>query len=156
MAGAGQLQIGDGDAVHQATSLPGRWSLLYQRFGEPALSPMQVSRVREYIRVHLASDLGLAEMAGQVNLSPHYFSMLFKHAVGVSPYHYVLQERIREAQRLLAVGGMSISELALNLGFSDQSHFSRAFRRMTGTTPKRYQSNVGIRRRLAPAAVERA
>jgi AraC family transcriptional regulator len=112
--------------------------LLKGRYG-PALSPMQVSRVREYIRAHLASDLGLAKMAGQVNLSPHYFSMLFKHAVGVSPHHYVLQERIREGQRLLAVGGTSISELALNLGFSDQSHFSRAFRRMTGTTPKRYQ-----------------
>jgi AraC family transcriptional regulator len=66
--------------------------------------------------------------------------MLFKHALGIPPHRYVLQERIREAQRKLAVGRMSISELALNLGFSDQSHFSRAFRKVTGTTPKRYQS----------------
>jgi AraC family transcriptional regulator len=106
----------------------------------PALSPMQIRRVREYIRTNLASNIGLAELADQVNLSPHYFSMLFKHAFGVSPHHYVLQERIHEAQRQLGVGRMSISELALHLGFSDQSHFSRAFRKMTGTTPKRYQS----------------
>jgi AraC family transcriptional regulator len=105
-----------------------------------ALSPMQVRRVREYIRKNLASNIGLAELADHANLSPHHFSMLFKHALGSPPHHYVLQERIDEAQRQLAVGRMSISELALNLGFSDQSHFSRAFRKMTGTTPKRYQS----------------
>jgi AraC family transcriptional regulator len=105
-----------------------------------ALSPMQVRHVREYIRTNLASNIGLAELADQVNLSPHYFSMLFKHALGVPPHHYVLQERIHEAQRQLAVGQMSISELAFNLGFSDQSHFSRAFRKMTGTTPKQYLS----------------
>jgi len=105
-----------------------------------ALSPTQVSRVREYIRTNLARDIGLAEMADQLSLSPHYFSMRFKHALGVSPHHYVLRERIHEARRLLAVGRMSISEVALSLGFSDQSHFSQAFRKMTGTTPKRYQS----------------
>ena len=107
---------------------------------ELALSPMQVRRVREYIRANLACDVGLAEMADQVSLSPHYFSMLFKRALGVSPHHYVLRERIHEAQQLLAAGRMSISEVALSLGFSDQSHFSQAFRKMTGTTPKRYQS----------------
>ncbi len=105
-----------------------------------ALSPTQVSRVREYIRTNLARDIGLAEMADQLSLSPHYFSMRFKHALGVSPHHYVLRERIHEARRLLAAGRMSISEVALSLGFSDQSHFSQAFRKMTGTTPKRYQS----------------
>ena len=106
-----------------------------------ALSPMQVRRVREYIQTNLASNIGLVELADQVNLSPHYFSMLFKHALGVPPHHYLLRERIHEAQRQLAVGRISISELALNLGFSDQSHFSQAFRKMTGTTPKRYQSS---------------
>ena len=107
---------------------------------EPALSPLQVRRVREYIRVNLACDVGLAEMAGQVSLSPHYFSMLFKRSLGVSPHHYVLRERIQEAQQLIAARRMSISEVAVSLGFSDQSHFSQAFRKMTGVTPRRYQS----------------
>jgi AraC family transcriptional regulator len=107
---------------------------------EPALSLQQVSRVREYIRANLACDVGLAEMASQVSLSPHYFSMLFKRSVGLSPHHYVLRERIQEAQQLLAARRIPISEVAVSLGFSDQSHFSRAFRKMTGTTPRRYQS----------------
>jgi AraC family transcriptional regulator len=109
------------------------------RYG-PALSPNQVARIQEYVRANLARDIGLSELADQLGLSPHYFSMLFKHAVGVSPHHYVLRERIREAQRLLATGRTAISDVALDLGFSDQSHFSQAFRKMTGTTPKRYQA----------------
>jgi AraC family transcriptional regulator len=104
------------------------------------LSTARAGRICEYIRAHLASDIGVAELAGLVNLSPHYFSMLFKHAFGVPPHQFVLQERITAAQRLLASGRMPICELAINLGFADQSHFSRAFRKVTGMTPRRYRS----------------
>jgi AraC family transcriptional regulator len=107
---------------------------------QAALAPVQVRRIREYIQTNLAADLGVAELAGQVNLSPHHFSMLFKHALGAPPHQYVLQERIDEARRQLAAGRMEISELALQLGFSDQSHFCRAFRKITGMTPKQYRS----------------
>jgi AraC family transcriptional regulator len=106
------------------------------------LSPMQIQRVRDYIKANLARDLALAELAEQVRLSPHYFSMRFKHSLGLSPHRYVLIERILEAKQRLAARGMSISEVALSLGFSDQSHFSQTFRRLTGTTPKRFQSTV--------------
>jgi AraC family transcriptional regulator len=108
--------------------------------GSAPLSPMQIRRVRDYIRANLARDMGLAELAEQAQLSPHYFSMRFKHTLGVSPHRYVLRERIDEAQRRLAVRQASISEVALSLGFSDQSHFSQTFRKLTGTTPKRFKS----------------
>jgi AraC family transcriptional regulator len=71
--------------------------------------------------------------------------MLFRRALGVPPHQYVLQERITEARRLLAAGQMTLSEIATHLGFSDQSHFSRAFRKVTGMTPRLYQ-----RMRLPP------
>ena len=109
---------------------------------EMTLSPVQVRLVSDYVRAHLACNVRLAALAGQVSLSPHYFSMLFKHSLGVSPHHYVLRECIYEAQRRLAGGRMSISQVALSLGFSDQSHFSQTFRKITGTTPKRYQKNL--------------
>lgn len=105
-----------------------------------ALSVMQVACVCEYIRTNLASDMGVTELAGLVNLSPHYFSMLFRRAFGVPPHQYVLQERIIEARRLLALGRMTLSELAAHLGFADQSHFSRAFRKVTGMTPRLYRN----------------
>jgi AraC family transcriptional regulator len=104
-----------------------------------ALSSRQLARVREYIRANLANDIGLCDLADQLDLSPHYFATLFKRAVGVPPHRYLLQERITEAKRLLAARRMSISEVAMGLGFSDQSHFSHAFRKIVGTTPKRYQ-----------------
>jgi len=50
----------------------------------------------------------------------------------------VLQERIDAALRQVAAGRMTLSEVALSVGFSDQSHFSRAFRKLTGTTPTQY------------------
>jgi AraC family transcriptional regulator len=103
-----------------------------------SLSPEQIRRVCDYIHAHLNSDMEVADLARQVNLSAHHFSMLFKQAIGVPPHQYVLHRRIDEAQRQLAAGRMTLSEVALSLGFSDQSHFSRAFRKITGTTPTRY------------------
>ena len=104
-----------------------------------ALSGTQVARICEYIRTNLAVDMGVAELSALVNLSPHYFSMQFRRALGVPPHQYVLQERIAEARRLLAAGQMTLSELASSLGFADQSHFSRAFRKVTGMTPRMYK-----------------
>jgi AraC family transcriptional regulator len=138
---AGKL-YGEALSLALAAYLFGRYSReavpVDRRYGL-ALSPVQVRRVRAYIEANLARDIGPTELADLVRLSPHYFSMQFKHACGVSPHHYVLRERIHEAQRLLTAGRMSISEVALSLGFSDQSHFSQVFRKMTGTTPGRYK-----------------
>jgi AraC family transcriptional regulator len=97
-----------------------------------------VRRVCAYIDAHLDSEMEVAELARQVNLSPHHFSMLFKRTIGVSPHQYVLHKRIHAAKRHLAAGGLTLSEVALSLGFCDQSHFSRAFRKITGTTPRQY------------------
>ena len=110
---------------------------------EPALSEprlrCEVTRVCAYIRSHLAADIDVATLAARANLSPHYFSALFRRLVGIPPHQFVLHARIQEAQRQLLAGCTDIPELALSLGFSDQSHFSRAFRKLTGTTPRRYQ-----------------
>src|ERR1700753_3572919 len=96
--------------------------------------------VCEHIRSNLAADIEVAELAGLVRLSPHYFSLVFRQAVGVTPHQYILQARISEACRLLTAGGMTLAELATHLGFSDQSHFSRTFRKVTGTTPGSFRN----------------
>lgn len=131
---------GEALSLALAARLQARYSRkpVVERAQGSSLTPAQVRRVCEYIQAHLACDIGVAELAGQVNLSPHHFSMLFKRALGLPPHQYVLRARIREAQRQLATGHAVISEVALRLGFSDQSHFSRAFRKVTGTTPARW------------------
>jgi AraC family transcriptional regulator len=126
--------------LRKYSSLAGRSMPYTSQQRSAPLSPMQMRRVRDYIKANLARDMGLAELAEQAQLSPHYFSMRFKHTLGVSPHRYVLRERIHEAQRQLAAREASISEVALSLGFSDQSHFSQTFRKLTGTTPKRFKS----------------
>ena len=104
-----------------------------------SFSAAQAARLEEYIRVDLRCDKTLGELADLVGLSPHYFSFLFKNTFGVAPHHYLLSERIHEGQKLLATRRLSVCEVALELGFSDQSHFTQVFRKVTGTTPKRYQ-----------------
>jgi AraC family transcriptional regulator len=89
---------------------------------------------------HLGSDISLSELASQAGLSPHYFSLLFKRAFGVSPYRYVLSARIHRAKRLLGERKMAISEIALELGFADQSHFSKVFKTFVGSAPGQYRS----------------
>jgi AraC family transcriptional regulator len=69
-------------------------------------------------------------------MSPYSFSRLFKATAEATPYHFVLARRIQRAEMLLG-GEMSLSEIALTLGFASQSHFTEAFRRRTGRTPAR-------------------
>ena len=103
------------------------------------LAPRQLSRVLDFIRANLGSDLGVAELASVAHLSPSHFTQVFRRSVGMTPHQFVMRERIAEAKRLLAAGCMSVAEVALGLGFSSQSHFHAIFRRATGISPKRYQ-----------------
>ena len=111
--------------------------------------PAEVNMVAvcDYIDTHLGTGIEVSELARQVNLSPHHFSMLFKRVIGVPPHQYVLLRRIQAAKRHLADGALTLSELALSLGFCDQSHFSRAFRKMTGTTPGQWPAHLQRRPR---------
>jgi AraC family transcriptional regulator len=98
-----------------------------------------LTRVLDYMRANLGRDLTITELAAVANMSPHHFSLRFKRSIGVAPHQWVVRTRVREARRLLRVRSMSVAEVALSLGFSNQSHFTAVFRRLTGTTPKRYQ-----------------
>jgi AraC family transcriptional regulator len=102
-------------------------------------SRSKASRLRDYIEANLGKEMALVELADVVGLSSHYFSQVFKNTFGATPHRYVLCQRIKEARRLLAAQGFSISDVAMALGFADQSHFTRIFRQMTGTTPKQFQ-----------------
>jgi AraC family transcriptional regulator len=97
------------------------------------------SRIVDYIRSRLGHDVTLNELADVAGLSPHYFLQIFKNTYGMTPHRYLLSERINEAKNLLRREHGSISEIGLDLGFSDQSHFTRTFRRLTGTTPRRFK-----------------
>ncbi|MBV9078163.1 MAG: helix-turn-helix transcriptional regulator [Methylobacteriaceae bacterium] len=98
------------------------------------LSVRALRRVLGFIDENLERDLSLTEMARLVGLSAPYFSHAFRTAVGEPPYRYLLRRRCERACTLME-GPTSIAEIALAVGFSSQSHFTTAFRRLMGTTP---------------------
>ncbi len=115
-----------------------------QRFAppqpEPDLPRPRLHRVLEYIEAHLERELTLTELAGVACLSPCHFSRSFKEAVGLGPQRYTVQRRVERAKALLRHGEASLAGVAATVGFADQSHFTAAFRRETGTTPGRFRA----------------
>lgn len=97
----------------------------------------QLCRTLEFIHANLFEDLSIEQLADQAYLSPFHFARLFKQTLGMSPHQYVLQNRIERAKRLIAKSPyLNLTEIGLSVGFFDQSHFSKSFKRVTGTTPK--------------------
>jgi AraC-like DNA-binding protein len=96
-----------------------------------------IERVCEYIREHFNRTLSLEELAGVACLSPFHFHRLFVKNTGMSPHEYVIQIRIDRARELLLKGN-SIAEVSTDVGFVDQSHFTRFFKRVVGIAPGRF------------------
>ena len=95
----------------------------------------------EYIEEHLDGGPSLAQLAAVVRLNPYHFARQFKAATGLPPHQYVIGRRVERARQLLLAGtGLSLAEVALLAGFSDQSQFSRHFKRLVGVTPGRFQA----------------
>lgn len=106
------------------------------------LSKLKLQQVIEYIHANLDCDLSLKELAAIVQMSEHYFAQLFKQSTGISPHQYVIQQRIKRAKELLLHKELSIAEVAKVVGFVDQSHFHRHFKRLVGITPKAFIQQI--------------
>ena len=101
------------------------------------LPPEKLARAVEYIEDQLNTDLTVSGIAQAVGLSPDHFTRLFKESTGRSPHRYVVEARVRKAKELLTTGKFTISEVAYDVGFVDQSHLTRHFKRIFGLPPKR-------------------
>ena len=106
------------------------------------LSKLKLQQVVDYIHAHLERDLSLKELAAVVQMSAHYFSQLFKQSTGITPHQYVIHCRIERAKELLMQRKLTISDVAKVVGFVDQSHFHRHFKRLVGITPKAFLQQV--------------
>ncbi len=106
------------------------------------LSPSNLRRVMAYIHDHLASDLSLTEVASVVPLSTHYFATLFKQSTGETLLQYITRCRITRAKELLAKRTLAIADICQQVGFRDQSYFTKIFRRYNNMTPKVYRSKL--------------
>ena len=94
----------------------------------------RTKRLREYIDAKYADDVSLSQLGELVSASPFHIARIFAREVGLPPHAYLESVRIRRAMELLTAG-MATAEVALAVGYGDQSHFSHRFRRLTGVTP---------------------
>ena len=101
-----------------------------------------IARATRYIHLHYAENITLVHVAQEVHLSESYLSSLFKRVTGTSLRAYLNSVRIDEARRLLAQDDLSITEIAVQIGFDSQSYFSKVFRKITGITPKEYRKEL--------------
>lgn len=96
-------------------------------------------RAIAYIHENLARNITLAELSNVVQMSPHYFATLFKQSTRLPPHQYITKCRIETAKQLLAKRELTIVEISQQVGFQNQSHFTRIFRQHVETTPKVYR-----------------
>lgn len=107
-----------------------------QRIHKGGLARWQISRVNEFINEHLDHCIRTTELASLLGLSVSHFSHAFKQATGITPLMYVAARRVEAAGRYMLCSEHPLSEIAISLGFCDQSHFCRVFRRETGLSPQ--------------------
>lgn len=98
-----------------------------------------VATVKRYIEDHYSDTIKLDDLARLVGLTRFSLSKRFRQRVGVSPYQYVCQVRVRRAQTMMEEG-RQLTEIAGEVGFFDQSHLARHFKRLCGMTPRQYRS----------------
>jgi AraC family transcriptional regulator len=103
------------------------------------LAPWQVRRVADYIDVHLAEPLRIAQLAELASVSPGYFHRAFKATLGKTPLAFVNERRIKRAMVLLKSDAASMAAIALQVGFESPSHFTRMFRQVAGVNPSAFR-----------------
>ncbi|MBW4594469.1 MAG: AraC family transcriptional regulator [Brasilonema angustatum HA4187-MV1] len=105
-------------------------------FKNRGLTHTQLQQVLDYIHTNLDRNLSVTELAEIINISPTYFASLFKQAMGISPHQYVIRQRVERAEMMLLKTDWTIADIALQVGFSSQSHLTQQLKRLTGMTPK--------------------
>lgn len=106
--------------------------------GRSGHHPRAAAEAVRFIQENYSRDVSLGDIAEAVHLSPFHVARLFKQALGVSPHQYLIQVRVNSAKALLEAGAgeRSLAEVASAVGFADQSHLTRHFKRLLGITPK--------------------
>ena len=105
------------------------------RLARGGLAPWQERRAREILRANIKRGVALKEVARECGLSVGYFSHAFRRTLGVAPHKWLIEQRVAVSKEKLRGDELSLSDVAAECGFSDQSHLTRVFRRAVGVSP---------------------
>jgi AraC family transcriptional regulator len=107
--------------------------------GAATIDDRRLKRAVSYIHDNIAEDLSLDEMAAEAAISRFHFVRSFRKAFGISPYQYVIHQRMERAKILLKMTRLPVAEVAARVGYDDISRFGRHFRRHAGVTPAAFR-----------------
>ena len=135
------IESGDSDEINAMRHLS---ETMLSEISKNVLLRFQVSspyirQIMRYMEDNYMSSISIEELSKVVNLSPFHFTRLFKQEAGMSPHAYITQLRVNRAQDLI-LRGESLLGIAYELGFADQSHFSRTFLKLTGVSPVKFNT----------------
>lgn len=102
----------------------------------------QIDKVDAYIAEHIGEQIAVDDLAELLNCSKFYFLREFKKFLEITPYQYVMNKRLEEAKQRLSHPRYDISSVGFDLGFNDQSHFTRSFKKRFGMTPGQFQKQA--------------
>jgi AraC family transcriptional regulator len=118
-----------------------------QGAGPGALATWQIARVRAFIDENLHRTIHVKDLGAVAQRSGAHFSRSFKQVFGEPPHAYVVRRRLERACHLMITSSVSLNEIALSVGFSDQAHLSRLFRRAFGQSPSSWRRDLESPRR---------
>ena len=98
-----------------------------------------IDRAKHYIEARYNKDISLDDVSREVDISPYYFSKIFKEETGENFIEYVTNIRMAKAKELLQDSGLSMKEICAQVGYSDPNYFSRTFKKNVGVTPTEYK-----------------
>ena len=101
-----------------------------------------IKTARKYIEDHFDKDISLDDVSRVVNISPYYFSKVFKEECGLNFIEYLTNIRIDRAKELLESSNLSIKEICVSCGYTDPNYFSRSFKKNVGVTPTEYKEKL--------------
>lgn len=101
----------------------------------------KMNEVVSYILNHYKEDIMLEDMAEKANLSPYYFTRVFKAVTGYTPHEYLLITRMNAAKFLLHDTQASVKETCFSVGFTNESNFCTSFKKIVGVTPSEYKND---------------
>lgn len=106
------------------------------------LADWQVKRVTSFMRDNLARPIGLDDLANLVNLSRFHFCTAFRRSTGRTPHQWLTLQRIDRARELLADAELSVTDIALSVGYETPSAFAASFRKVTGVSPSHFRRQL--------------
>lgn len=118
-----------------------------------ALTGRVFAQVRAYIEDNVGEPISLEDLARVAGISRFHFARQFRLRTGESPMGYLLRSRIERAKPMLRATNTKVSEIAATLGFADQSHFTRTFKRLVGMSPTAFSGIYKFRGGVAPDEV---